>query len=43
VLSLDSVTLIRKHALESRICRLSSERMREVCKALAIATGCDSR
>lgn len=43
VLSLDNVTLIRKSALDSRICRLSAQRMREVCKALAIATGCDLR
>jgi mRNA interferase MazF len=43
VLTLDNVTLIRKSALVSHICRLSSERMRDVCKALAIATGCDLR
>jgi len=40
VLTLDNVTLIRKSALVSRICRLSAIRMHEVCKALAVATGC---
>ena len=40
VLSLDNVTLVRKSSLLEPICRLSMEKMREVCAALAIATGC---
>ena len=39
-LTLDNVTLIRKSALLDPICRLSSAKMREVCRALAVATGC---
>lgn len=40
VLSLDNVTVVRSAYFVERICRLSVERMREVCAALAIATGC---
>jgi mRNA interferase MazF len=43
VLSLDNVTQMPRAFFAEPICRLSSERMREVCKALAIATGCDVR
>lgn len=43
VLSLDNVTPMPKGFFIDPICRLSSERMREVCNALAIATGCDRR
>lgn len=41
VLSLDNVTLVPKEFLVERICTLRGDRMHEVCKALAIATGCD--
>jgi mRNA interferase MazF len=40
VLSLDNATLLPKSLFVERICRLSFERMNEVCRALAIATGC---
>ncbi len=40
VLSLDSTTLIPREFFVERICRLRVDRMREVCSALAIATGC---
>jgi mRNA interferase MazF len=40
VLSLDNVTTIPKAFLTERICRLGVERMRAVCMALGIATGC---
>ena len=41
VLSLDNLRTIPKEYFRERITRLSSERMREVCRALALATGCD--
>ena len=40
VLSLDNVASVPKVFLRERICRLSAERMHQVCAALAIATGC---
>ena len=40
VLSLDNVTLVPKEFFVERITRLRVERMRQVCEALAIATGC---
>ncbi len=40
VLTLDNLTLIPKGFFVERICRLSAQRMTEVCKALAVATGC---
>ena len=40
VLSLDNVLVVPKGLFVERICRLSIERMREVCAALAVATGC---
>ena len=43
VLSLDNVAQMPKAFFVEPICRLSNDRMREVCKALAIATGCDRR
>ncbi len=39
-LSLDNVRVVRKGYLTERICSLRPERMHEVCRALAIATGC---
>jgi mRNA interferase MazF len=39
-LSLDNVTLVPKEFFRARIARLSVERMREVCRALALASGC---
>jgi mRNA interferase MazF len=42
VLSLDNVTLMPKAFLGERITRLSARRMRAVCQALQIATGCSS-
>jgi len=41
VLSLDNVTLLPKALFVEPICRLSAERMHQVCAALAIATGCE--
>lgn len=40
VLALDNVTSIRRSLMTSRITRLREVRMREVCTALASATGC---
>ena len=40
-INLDSVDNISRGVLVDRLGRLSDERMREVCTALAIATGCD--
>jgi mRNA interferase MazF len=39
-LSLDNVTLVPKELFRARITRLSVERMSEVCRALALASGC---
>jgi len=39
-LSLDNLTLVPKELFRSRITRLSVERMREVCRGLALASGC---
>lgn len=39
-LSLDNVALISKTYFRERIARLSTDRMREVCRALNLATGC---
>ncbi len=39
-LSLDNVTLVPKELFRTRITRLSAERMSEVCRALAHASGC---
>lgn len=39
-LSLDNLTLVPKELLRARITRLSVERMSEVCRALALASGC---
>lgn len=39
-LSLDSLTLVPKELFRTRITRLSVERMREVCRALTLASGC---
>ena len=40
VLSLDNTTLVPKAVFVEPICRLSVERMHEVCAALNVATGC---
>lgn len=40
VLASDNVALIAHEQFEERICTLSARRMREVCRAVAIATGC---
>jgi mRNA interferase MazF len=40
VLTLDNVTVIRPALCTDRITRLAPVRMREVCAALATATGC---
>ena len=39
-LSLDNLTLVPKELFGARITRLSVERMREVCRALTLASGC---
>jgi mRNA interferase MazF len=39
-LSLDNVAVIPKPYFVDRICSLPAERLREVCAALAVATGC---
>ncbi len=41
VVNLDSVESVGVGVLVTRIGRLSTERMREICAALAIATTCD--
>lgn len=41
VLSFDNVTTVPKAFFVERICRLSADRMRQVCAALAVATACD--
>ena len=40
VLSFDNMRVLRKAYFVERICALPPERMRRVCEALAIATGC---
>jgi mRNA interferase MazF len=40
VLTLDNLTLMPRAYFVERIARLSPERMIDVCRALAIATGC---
>jgi len=39
-LALDNLTSVPKELFRSRITRLSVERMSEVCRALALASGC---
>ena len=39
-LSVDNLTGVPKELFRERITRLSVERMREVCRALALASGC---
>src|SRR4051794_1081794 len=39
-LSFDNLTLVPKELFRTRITRLSLERMTEVCRALALASGC---
>jgi mRNA interferase MazF len=40
-LSLDNLTLVPKEFFRERITRLSVQRMSDVCRALALASGCD--
>ncbi len=40
VLSCDHTTLVPKALFTDRICQLRGEQMHEVCRALALATGC---
>ena len=39
-LSLDNLTLVPHELFRARIARLSVERMTQVCRALAVASGC---
>ena len=39
-LSLDNLTLVPKAFFTERICRLDADRMAQVCRALALASGC---
>ena len=39
-LSLDNIASVPRSFFVERICRLSTERLSEVCSALGIATGC---
>jgi mRNA interferase MazF len=39
-LSLDNLSLVPKELFRARITRLSVERMSDVCRALALASGC---
>ena len=41
VLNLDTPEVVPLALLTERLGRLSDERLREVCRALAVATGCD--
>ena len=43
VVSLDNLRLVPRAELNAPIASLGGKRMREVCRALAIATGCDWR
>jgi mRNA interferase MazF len=40
VLSLDNFTLVPKGFFVERICTLGANRLTEVCRALAVTTGC---
>jgi mRNA interferase MazF len=40
VLSTDNITVVQKALLTRRITKLGADRMHEVCRALAYATGC---
>ncbi len=39
-LSLDNVTVVPRSFFVERVCRLTTERLTEVCSALGLATGC---
>jgi mRNA interferase MazF len=41
VLSFDNLRVVRKAYFVDRICTLDPERMGHVCRALAVATGCE--
>ncbi|HSS04477.1 MAG TPA: type II toxin-antitoxin system PemK/MazF family toxin [Solirubrobacterales bacterium] len=43
VVSLDNIRQVYRAVLEDPITSLAGKRMHEVCKALAVATGCDWR
>ena len=40
VLSLDNLALVPRALFVERICRLGPDRMAQVCRALALASGC---
>ena len=40
VLSLDNVSAVWRGLFRERICTLTPQRMHQVCRALALATGC---
>jgi mRNA interferase MazF len=40
VLSLDNVAAVPRGFFVERVCRLSADRLTEVCSVLAVATGC---
>lgn len=42
VLSLDSLAVVPRELFTERICTLRTERLAEVCRALAVATGCSA-
>ncbi len=42
VVNLDHVQTVRKDALTRYVGRLDPAKMRDICRALAIATGCDA-
>jgi mRNA interferase MazF len=41
IASLDTLTLVRKERLVRRIGALTTDRMTELCRALAVAVSCD--
>jgi hypothetical protein len=40
VLSLDNMGVVHREFFAERICALGPDRLAEVCRALAVATGC---
>lgn len=40
VLSVDNIAVVPRELFTERICTLRTERLAEVCRALAVATGC---
>ena len=43
VVSLDNIRQVYRSVLDEPITSLAGKRMHEVCRALAVATGCDWR